>query len=110
MPRRTPYEIGRDREYKAKTLMESWFGCTVIRTAGSHSPADLLCGNGVEVFAVQVKSEGEAQYVDWDTLRRFAEQFQAIPTVLEYCTGGRWKVYLDGERFTQFTADKLSVR
>lgn len=95
----TIYEKGRAREYKAKALMESWFGCTVVRSAGSHSPADLMCGNGIEVFAVQVKSEGGAKSVDWNKLRRFAEQFQAMPTVLEYCTGGRWKVYFDGEQW-----------
>jgi Holliday junction resolvase len=97
----TPYEKGREREYKAKALMESWFGCAVVRSAGSHTPIDLVCGNGMNVYAVQVKSESDADTVNWYTLRQWAEYFQAIPTLLVYCTGGRWKVYFDGERYSQ---------
>lgn len=95
----TAYEKGRAKEYKAKELMESWFGCAVVRSAGSHTPVDLLCGNGIDVFAVQVKMESDEKQVDWNKLRFYAQQFQALPTLLVYCRGGRWKVYFDEERF-----------
>ncbi|RLG72883.1 MAG: hypothetical protein DRO23_09820 [Thermoprotei archaeon] len=98
MPKMTPYEKGRKMEYKAKQVMESWFGCYVIRSAGSHTPIDLICGNGIQVFAVQVKSEEAKHKVDWDTLREWSEKFQAIPMLLVMCKGGRVQVYIDGER------------
>ena len=110
MPHLTPYQKGYIREVKAKQLMESWFGCHVIRSAGSHSPIDLLCGNGVEMFAVQVKMESDEHTVKWDVLREWAQSFQATPTLLVYCRGGRWKVYFDGERWTKFTEEQPSVR
>jgi Holliday junction resolvase len=105
----TPYQKGYVRELKAKALMESWFGAVVMRSAGSHTQADLLCGNGVQVFAVQVKSESDASTVNWDKLRYFAQMFQAIPTLLVYCAGGRWKVYFDGERWRGYDTKHAEI-
>jgi Holliday junction resolvase len=94
------YRKGREKEYEAKAVMESRYGCYVIRSAGSHSPVDLLCGNGIDVFAVQVKAESSQDSVNWQKLRVVAQYFQAIPTLLVYHRGGRWTIYLDGERVT----------
>jgi len=101
MPHMTPYQKGYIREIKAREVMQSWFGCVTVRSAGSHSIVDIIAGNGIDVFAVQVKSESDEGSVDWNKLRYYAQQFQAIPTLLVYCKGGRWKVYLDEERFTK---------
>jgi Holliday junction resolvase len=106
MTPQTPYEKGRDLEYKAKELMESYFGCYVIRSAGSHTPVDLICGNGIDVYAVQVKFESVEKRVDWNKLREYAEALQAIPTLLVYCTGGRWKIYFDERRWTKYDEDR----
>ena len=39
--------------------LESQLNCDcVIRSAGSHTPIDLIAGNGKVVFAVQVKQGG----------------------------------------------------
>jgi Holliday junction resolvase len=92
----TPYQKGVQLEYKAKEVMESWFGCYVVRSAGSHTPIDLLCGNGVNVYAAQIKSESSYQKLDWNVLRQWAEAFQAIPTVLVHKKGGIWSIYFDG--------------
>ena len=98
MSPRTPYQKGRDLEYKARAVMESWFGCYCVRSAGSHSPADLICGNGIHVYLVQVKTESTQGTINWNTLREWSEMFQAIPMLLVYCRGGRWKIYVDGEQ------------
>src|SRR5712692_3872533 len=54
---RTGYHIGRSQEYRAMGLLrrEGWM---VLRSAGSHSPVDLLAGKDAERLIVQVKSGG----------------------------------------------------
>lgn len=106
----TPYEKGRNLEYKAIQVMESYFGCETVRSAGSHSPADLMAGNGLEVYAVQVKAESQAGKVNWNRLREFAEAFQATPTLLVYCTGGRWKIYFDEVQWHGYENREQAVR
>lgn len=100
MPKMTPYEKGRKHEYQAIQTLQNWFGCYCIRSAGSHTPVDIIAGNGVEVYAVQVKTTSTLGTVNWDELRQWAEAFQATPMVLEKAIGGKWKVYIDGERIT----------
>lgn len=97
----TAYQKGVQLEYRAKALMESWFGCFVVRSAGSHTPIDLLCGNGQEVYAVQIKSESTYRSFDWNTLRQCAENFQAIPTVLVHKKGGIWSVWFDNVQWNK---------
>jgi Holliday junction resolvase len=97
----TPYEKGRALEYKAKVIMETWFGCNVVRSAGSHTPIDLLCGNGREVYAVQIKTLNTFRGFNWNTLRQWAEKFQAIPTVLVHKKGDIWSIYFDGVQWNK---------
>ena len=49
----TPYSRGRAFEYRVKKLYEA-MGWIVFRTAGSHSPADLIC-MARDVILVQCK-------------------------------------------------------
>lgn len=100
MPKMTPYEKGRKREYEAKQRLESWFNCYVIRSAGSHTPIDLIAGNRFDVYTVQVKSSSTVHTVNWDELREWAEAFKAEPMVMEKCIGGRWRIYIDEKRYT----------
>jgi len=57
LPRkRTPYEIGREREYHIADMLRDE-GYLVMRTAGSHSPFDLVAVNGEQVRFVQVQTK-----------------------------------------------------
>jgi Holliday junction resolvase len=49
------YARGRDREYQAQRKLEA-LGYTVIRSAGSKSPVDLVAFSEMELLLVQVKS------------------------------------------------------
>jgi Holliday junction resolvase len=49
------YQVGRDAEIRARKILESW-GYTVIRSAGSKGPFDLVAFNDRIFFLVQVKS------------------------------------------------------
>jgi Holliday junction resolvase len=60
----TRYERGRNLEYRLKKQLEDE-GYTVIRSAGSHSPVDLVAFNQEEVLFIQVKSsESQAKRVE----------------------------------------------
>ena len=49
-----PYEIGTNYEYKAKKELEKE-GYLVIRSAGSHSPFDLIVLGPLKVNFIQIK-------------------------------------------------------
>lgn len=51
----TNYQRGRAYEYKAKKALEE-LGYTVIRSAGSHGPWDVIaCKEGEKVRCIQIK-------------------------------------------------------
>jgi len=62
--------------------MRTKHGATCVRSAGSHGVCDLLCGNGEEIFAVQVKGGRKPRGVSWPELEEFAVKFKAVPLVL----------------------------
>jgi Holliday junction resolvase len=62
--------------------MKRTYGCVCIRSAGSHTPCDLICGNTANIYVVQVKYGDVKPYVDWKTLKEFAKWFKAVPLVL----------------------------
>jgi len=106
----TPYEKGRRYEYEAKEKLESWFGMYVIRSAGSHTPIDLLAGNGIQVFAVQVKYDTEPTKAELEALREWAEKFQAIPILMQKQKGGRWKIIaIDGDDIFDVNPQDLPI-
>jgi len=76
------YRKGYRVERLAMEYMRRAYGATCVRSAGSHGVCDLICGNGSEVFAVQVKAGRRKPKVSWDELKRFAEKFKAKPIVL----------------------------
>jgi len=76
------YRKGYRVEREAMRYMEKHFSAICIRSAGSHSPIDLICGNGKEIYAVQVKAGKTLPYVDWENLERYAKYFNAKPLVL----------------------------
>jgi len=79
-----PYRKGYRYEKKAKDYMMKKYGCICIESRGSHSPIDLLCGNGKEVYAVQVKGGLTLPYIVWTELEEFAKKFKAKPLFLYF--------------------------
>jgi Holliday junction resolvase len=54
----TNYERGRSFEYKVQNDLRS-HGFTTIRSAGSHSPADLIAVKSGQLLFVQCKRDGK---------------------------------------------------
>jgi Holliday junction resolvase len=89
------YIKGRNAEYYFKKKLESQ-GYAVIRTAGSHSPADLIAGNGDLVYAIQVKaSKKKLSKNEQDELIEFAKKIRAVPVLLNKGKKWDWKVVDD---------------
>jgi Holliday junction resolvase len=76
------YRKGYRAEREAMEYMSEYYNCVCARGAGSHGVADLICGNGVNIYVVQVKSGKKKPYIDWKKLKEFASKFNAIPIVL----------------------------
>jgi Holliday junction resolvase len=75
------YIRGRNAEYYCKKRLEAE-GYSVIRTAGSHSPADLIAANGNMVYAIQVKaSRRNLSEKERDELIAFAQKVRAEPVL-----------------------------
>jgi Holliday junction resolvase len=89
------YRKGYRAEREAMEFMGERYGCVCVRTAGSHGVADLICGNGIYVYVVQVKSGKTKPYVDWQKLRHFASFFRAIPLLLWKKDYEGWKVLME---------------
>jgi len=86
------YRKGYRAEREAMEFMKEQYGCICVRTAGSHGAVDLLCGNGVYVYAVQVKCGKRKPYIDWKRLKMFASMFKAVPLLLWKKDYEGWKV------------------
>ena len=54
----TPYQRGARLEYRARIVLRQR-GYVVVRSAGSHGPADLVALNAREILLVQVKHAGQ---------------------------------------------------
>ena len=76
------YSKGYRVERLAIEYMRRKYGAVCVRSAGSHGACDLLCGNGREVYAVQVKAGRKKPRVSWDELESFARMFNAKPLLL----------------------------
>ena len=64
--------------------------------AGSHTPIDLISGNGRIVFAVQVKQGGHISKEEKLELIEWARTFIAIPMV-SVKEGNRWILKFIGD-------------
>ncbi|MGA1974764.1 MAG: hypothetical protein ABSG92_03935 [Conexivisphaerales archaeon] len=85
------YISGRNAEYTIKKMLVSKGFSYVIRSAGSHTPVDLIATDGRRLLAVQVKKgsyiskEEKALFYEWGMA------FGAKP-VLATKKDGRWKL------------------
>ena len=75
------YRKGYRAEREIMEYMKVQYGCVSVRSAGSHSPIDILAGNGKQVFAIQVKAGKRKVKVDKETLTKWAKMFNAIPMI-----------------------------
>jgi len=87
------YVMGRKAEYELMDFLRKHYNMVCVRSAGSHTPCDLICGNGLEVWVVQVKygenpriSKGEVQ-----KLIDYAYMFMAKPIVALRKKRGKWE-------------------
>ena len=87
----TNYAKGRNAEYYIMDMLESQLNCEhIIRSAGSHTPIDIIASNGKNVFAVQVKQSGYISRQDKLELIQWAKAFNARPMLAVKQNGSRW--------------------
>jgi len=72
----TPYQVGTHYEYKAKEQLEKE-GCLVIRSAGSHSPFDLVSLNRLGVDFIQIKKCKNMKEVK-QALKQFEQKMEEL--------------------------------
>jgi len=88
----TNYQRGRRGEYEVKEVLQRQ-GFFVIRSAGSHSPVDLLSGNGRVLWAIQVK-KGPKSLLDKkgaEELIVAAAKLRAFPVLAYYDHGWQFE-------------------
>lgn len=87
MPSRS-YQKGRALEYALKQFLEQqdWL---VIRSAGSHSPADLIALRSGKVRLIQVQQDGHLPKAKRDALKAFAQK-AGQPAYFAHKIRGRW--------------------
>jgi Holliday junction resolvase len=79
------YYKGRNREYYAMRLLKKK-GWICIRSAASHSPADILAAKNGVVKLIQVKS-GKINLKEKKELKRWAKAFNAKAEVWHFKNG-----------------------
>lgn len=88
----TNYARGSDFERRTKEQLEG-FGYAVIRSAGSHSPADLVAMRHGEIVGVQCKRNGRLYPEEWNEFVDWCETAGAIPVVAQIGANHRGTVY-----------------
>lgn len=85
------YKSGADFERLCKAALESE-GYACVRSAGSHSPADIIAMRAGETpVAVQCKRDGRLDPAEWNGFLEWCEQAGALPVMAEKVRGGiRW--------------------
>ena len=90
----TNYKRGADFERRAKEFLER-IGYAVVRSAGSHSPADLVAMRHGELVCVQCKRDGKLPPKEWNEFWEFCERAGALPVLAQpgpQCRGVRYNV------------------
>ena len=74
--KKKPYEVGTKYEYRAKKELEKE-GYLVIRSAGSHSPFDLVALGALEVNFIQIKKVSEKKEAE-RILKNFKKEMEKL--------------------------------
>ncbi|MDG6934035.1 MAG: hypothetical protein JRN68_05005 [Nitrososphaerota archaeon] len=83
------YSSGRNAEYMIKKILLSRGYVHIVRSAGSHTPIDLMASNGRRLLAIQVKKGRYISAEEKGLLIQWARAFKASP-VLARKEDGRW--------------------
>lgn len=86
------YQRGAQFEYRTKRELEG-YGYAVVRSAGSHSPADLIAMRGGEVYAIQCKFHGKLPPDEWNEFYDWCELAGAVPIMAEKGSWGSGIIY-----------------
>ena len=88
----TNYKRGADFERRAQKFLER-IGYAVVRSAGSHSPADLVAMRHGELVCVQCKRDGRLDPEEWNDFWEFCELAGALPVIAKVGPQGKCVVY-----------------
>jgi Holliday junction resolvase len=88
----TNYKRGADFERRAQKLLER-IGYAVVRSAGSHSPADLVAMRHGELVCVQCKRDGRLDPEEWNEYWEFCELAGALPVMAQVGPQGKGVTY-----------------
>lgn len=86
------YRKGANFEYRTKRDLES-YGYAVVRSAGSHTPTDLVAMMRGSVFAVQCKFDGRLPPKEWNELFEWCEKAGAVPIMASKGPWGSGIIY-----------------
>ena len=84
----TNYQRGAAFERKTQGELER-HGFAVVRSAGSHSPTDLVAMRNGEIVLVQCKLNGYIGQYEWNELFEFAELAGGVPILASPKKEGR---------------------
>ncbi len=79
----TNYRRGRAFEYQVRDHLRER-GFVVVRSAGSHTPADLVALGDLAPWIVQVKRDGRLSATERDAVLTMAKQARAWPILARY--------------------------
>ena len=88
------YRTGTRLEYRAIELLRrrGWF---VVRSAGSHGPADLVALSPTDGHPMLVQCKaGRLTHEDWQGLRELAVRYYAVPVIAAWNDTRRAVVWL----------------
>lgn len=88
----TNYTKGAAFERKVAKDLEG-YGYVTVRSAGSHSPADLVAMRHGELVCVQCKSDGRLDPEEWNDFWEFCELAGALPVMAKVGPQGKGVVY-----------------
>ncbi|MBA7491261.1 hypothetical protein ES702_01806 [subsurface metagenome] len=86
------YRKGVKAEREIIIFFNDKHSCVCIRSSGSHTPIDVICGNGSEVYAIQVKTGKRRVRVDEEKLEEYARMLKAIPVIARKIPYKGWDI------------------
>lgn len=88
----TNYQRGADFERRSQGYLER-IGYVTVRSAGSHSPADIVAMRNGELVCVQCKRDGRLDPDEWNEFWDFCRKAGALPVVAKLGSQGRGVTY-----------------
>lgn len=86
------YRKGYRAELEVIEIFEKYYSCKCIRSAGSKGVADLICGNGTDVYVIQVKYGDKDPTVNESELIEYASNFKGSSVIAHRRKRGEWNL------------------